>query len=323
MCFDTPDPPLTGPRPNYPRNPGGGGGSRTEDAPQGVPPEAGCSAQGSITASIGLFGDVKAKLNGAFSLQASLNLLKFNIPIVGPEAGPRPAGMALFPITQSVGIVSAAWDRFSPFSETAKWVAFVLMLLGHVNAYVVGGAWEWAFLAGRVCFPLFAVSLAVGLARAPGSDACERCVWRLLAFGAVAQVPCVLLRDAFCLNVFFTYAFGVSVFVGLDRSTSCTHALLSLLVGVLGGAAVEFAWPGVAVVASLLWCARYRTWLSAVVSVLSLASLGWINGVPHAMLVMGVVPLLVWCRVQVPRVRRWFWWAYPAHLSAFAVMRWA
>lgn len=104
MCFDTPDPPLTGPRPNYPRNPGGGGGSRTEDAPQGVPPEAGCSAQGSITASIGLFGDVKAKLNGAFSLQASLNLLKFNIPIVGPEAGPRPAGMALFPITQSVGI---------------------------------------------------------------------------------------------------------------------------------------------------------------------------------------------------------------------------
>ena len=42
--------------------------------------------------------------------------------------------------------------------ETLKWLALVLMVLDHVNTYLLGGSVPWMFAAGRTVMPIFTAS---------------------------------------------------------------------------------------------------------------------------------------------------------------------
>jgi hypothetical protein len=81
------------------------GVGRTNLPQERKPPTLLCeSSNASLTAAAGIFGKVKFGFNRVLSAHAEINLFKFNIPIIGPETGPRPPGTATFPITQSVGV---------------------------------------------------------------------------------------------------------------------------------------------------------------------------------------------------------------------------
>lgn len=130
------------------------------------------------------------------------------------------------------------------------------MLLDHLNSYLLGGAHEWMWQAGRIVFPIFALVLGVGIS-ARGGDL-WRLVVRILALAAVAELaawPLVAdgVRPAF-LNVCFTLGAGV-LLVQADRERGWRrHVAVGLALVLSWGA--EYGFLG----AALVWAAARRSW---------------------------------------------------------------
>lgn len=203
--------------------------------------------------------------------------------------------------------------------EAAKWVALVAMVVDHVDAVFFGRSLGVvAEFVGRLAMPLFSLVLAYNLAR-PGIDL-DRLAWKLAGFGLLATPWFAGLFGGAVwwmpLNILFTFAAAALVLRALDRGQWWWAVLVFLLSGVL----VEYAWPGIFFVVA----ARQRFLApkgeTLVFFVLALAGLCWWNGNLWA---LAAVPLLhglnAWSPV-VLRLRWAFWAFYPAHLAAFWVV---
>lgn len=223
--------------------------------------------------------------------------------------------------------------RWMPWGtlEALKWLALGLMVLDHLNKYLAHGRWPGVFEAGRIVFPLFALTLCAGMARKIDQDpetgraVVRRVMVRLTVAGLVASVPYIALGRTvgavawgwWPLNVMFTWLAGIGVVALWDLKTSMGRFGAGLVFG-LAGALVEFAWPGLAVCAAAWALARrpdrlrWGAWIACV---------GALSIVNRNAWALGAVPVaLVAYRVdlQVPRVRWLFYIAYPAHLTALA-----
>ena len=102
-------------------------------------------------------------------------------------------------------------SRRSLALELAKYSAFLLMLLDHLNAYLLGGAHSWMWELGRVVFPMFAVVLGLGL-RGAGPGRVLEVAKRIAVVAVVAEACAWPLLDAgvrpMYLNVCVTLAAG-------------------------------------------------------------------------------------------------------------------
>jgi hypothetical protein len=103
--------------------------------------------------------------------------------------------------------------------EILKLTGFLLMLLDHSNRFLSFPGAEWAQQAGRLCFPIFALVLGMGLQ--PGQPAGRRGTFlRLLGWATIAQaciLPLIVVgAHAPELNVIFTLAAGVALVHGVE-----------------------------------------------------------------------------------------------------------
>lgn len=205
--------------------------------------------------------------------------------------------------------------RRAPGLELVKYWAFLLMLVDHVNAYLLGGAHEWMWQAGRLVFPAFALVLGFGL-RNLSTDR-RRLILRLLAIAVVAEVAALPLELAGVrpgyLNVCFTLTAGV-VLVEAERSAGWYRvALAAIAVGLSWHA--EYGFLG----AALVWAAACRSWawVVALVGVLSV----W-QGSPAP---LAALPALLWAEreAQGMSLRSWrsaFGVGYVAQFLLFAAL---
>lgn len=210
--------------------------------------------------------------------------------------------------------------------ESLKWIALVLMTGDHVNKYLFNGTIDWLFYAGRLCLPIFVFVLAYNLAR-PGvfeRGAYPRTMKRLALFGAIASVPFIALGGLgggwWPLNVMFTLLVITAVLFFVERGGAGNLAAAGIAF-LIGGSAVEFWWPAVALgIAVWSYCKR-PTWAAAVIAVLALASLWFIN---RNLWALASLPLLlVASRIELPMPRlRWVFYAfYPLHLATLWLIR--
>lgn len=199
-----------------------------------------------------------------------------------------------------------------------KLSAFALMVLDHVDWFLWGGALGLNGTLGRVVAPAFVVVLALGLQHVTTADHQARLLLRLLAAGAVAQVPYALLQGAWWpLNIMWTLALGVVLVVLWERG----HLFGALVVGVLASTVVDYGWLG----AGALWVSygllRARVPLVCVAAVAGAAFSVW-NGSLWALL---AVPL-VWAGEvmpgRAPRLKWFFYVGYPVHLMVLAGWEW-
>jgi hypothetical protein len=225
--------------------------------------------------------------------------------------------------------------NYSPGVEAVKWVAFALMVLDHVTLFITPERPAWAYLLGRLVFPLFAMSLAFGLRNA-GELAMETAAKRLLMWALVAQVPYSFVIHEVSLNVLFTFWAAVFLYASVrwHRFNVARGALV--LAAVLVASIVEFGPVGIMFVVCCV--GHYRSakatprdeqepgqpdrsrlwWLAGFWVTLTL--LHAINGVPVAML----APLVFWALVrwgEVPRYRHAFYVLYPAQFAAIAIWK--
>jgi hypothetical protein len=207
----------------------------------------------------------------------------------------------------------------SGYLEVVKYAALGAMLASHVAQYAYGVDGGWAHVVGRLAFPMFTAALALGCV---SEDALRRTMWRLVGWGVVAQVGSVLVRGPLPLNVLFTFALGVVLYVGVARNS--LGAWVSAAAALLIGMACEFGFVGVALVAVALAAGRtFERYTGAPRYIAALAVVGMLcalcafNGDGWALL---AVPVLFGLALfeGLPRVRHLFYVVYAAQWFALA-----
>lgn len=204
--------------------------------------------------------------------------------------------------------------------EAVKWLALVLMTLDHVNKYLLHDAHPALFAIGRLAMPLFAFALAYNLARPATLEggAYSRVLKRLAVIGAVSSVPFIALGGLgwgwWPLNI-MAMLFVASSVMWLWERGGKWDAIAAVTVFLIGGAFVEFWWPGVAVCVTAWRYFKRPSWTSLVLCALSVASLYVINRNLWALLAFPVFFLASKLNPRLPRLRSTFYAYYPAHLA--------
>lgn len=194
------------------------------------------------------------------------------------------------------------------------------MILDHVNAvFYARELGTWAEIIGRLAMPLFAGVFGYNLAR-PGADV-ARALRRLVLVGILATPAYAGLFGLVGIwpgNILLTFAVAAWVILELEQDRP-GRALAAFL---LGGALVEFWWPGVGlVVACWIMASSSRPWLHLPAVLACLAALCVVvNGNAWAALSVPLAAFLVAVDPRVPRLAWVFWWIYPVHLVALWIL---
>ncbi len=210
--------------------------------------------------------------------------------------------------------------------EAMKWLGLVLMTADHAQKYGMIPAVSGIYEAGRLALPLFGIVLAYNLARVRSQDLAVyvRVLTRLLFCCAIASVPFIALGGLgfgwWPLNCMGTLAVAVSIMYLIEsrRPLWKTEAAVVFL---LGGAIVEFWWPGVAlcVGAWLYW--KQPTWGALLLWLAGTASLTLINGNWWACASFVVLAgMASFVTIEIPRASRFFYIYYPAHLTVLLLL---
>jgi hypothetical protein len=212
--------------------------------------------------------------------------------------------------------------------EELKWLAAGLMVVDHVNGYLLGSQDPVLYALGRLAFPIFAMVLAWNLAEA-GEGAKGRVLERLLLFGLLAQPFTMLLRYPLMPaipglepvwwqgNVLFTFAVGVAVVLALEREAKpgAQQVLLAALLFVAGALLVDFRWAGVGFFVSAYYFLVQRSLTALFVFLAANLALGFENGSWASVFALGCVAAAFGSVSRCRRRAGFFYWFYPAHLS--------
>ena len=205
--------------------------------------------------------------------------------------------------------------------EAMKWLGLVSMTADHAQKYGLIPAVPGVYEAGRVAFPLFGFVLAYNLARTSSGDRAvyQRVLTRLLICGALASIPFIALGGLgfgwWPLNCMGTLAVAVCIMY-LIESRRPFWKIKATSVFLLGGALVEFWWPGVALCVGAWLYSKQPTGGALLLWLAGTAGLTVINGNGWACASFAVLVGMAYCgTIEIPRASRWFYVYYPAHLS--------
>lgn len=230
----------------------------------------------------------------------------------------------------------APWGFSNGQLETLKWLAMGFMFLDHIGRLLLGyGVESWVFAASRITYPLFALVLALNLART--GDRARRCARTTLRLGLwclIAVGPSILARgEPWLVNVLGTLGLGAALCWALAAQDAPDW--LRIVVAVAGATAaqfVEFGVPGVLMIPAIfLWAAQGRTGMGMAAGIAAAALLGmtaWQNGqfggMPAVFGTLAMVPLAAVVRalpVSMPRWQTLFYLVYPLHLAIIGALR--
>jgi len=224
---------------------------------------------------------------------------------------------------------SWAWPRIELSDgavEAMKWLGLILMTADHAQKYGLIPAVPGVYEAGRVAFPLFGIVLAYNLARVPSHDCAVyvRVLTRLLVCGALASIPFIALGGLgfgwWPLNCMGTLAVAVCIMYVIE-SRRPFWKIRAASVFLLGGAMVEFWWPGVALCVGAWLYMKHPTGGALLLWLAGTACLTLINGNGWACASFAVLTVMVSCvTIALPRASRFFYLYYPAHLAALVLL---
>lgn len=200
-----------------------------------------------------------------------------------------------------------------------KWIAVVLMVVDHINKFLLGDSQPWMYALGRMAMPLFAAVLGCNLARANSlqSGAYQRMSIRLFLCALLAWIPHAALNKSLLwfwpMNILFTLLLATISAWMLDAGGRWRLVgVISLLLW--GGLMVEFWWPAVGLVL-FVWAYCRKPNIGFLIGWLAcLGALYFINGNHWALAVIPVLWGLSFWRWELPRMRWFFYAFYPFHL---------
>lgn len=215
-----------------------------------------------------------------------------------------------------------------------KLLGLLVMLIDHYNAFVKPEYSPVMYELGRLALPLFVFVLGYNLARIP-PEKMPHIILRLLLFGMIAT-PVYNLLDGdlwgwWPLNILFTLLVATSTLYLWTLSVAPPLVLPMRLAAVLlfavAGALVDYLWVGPALVV-VIWrlfslkSDSERTVFYGALALL-LVLLCWVNKSLAAVFALAIIPLLLlyYQNRQLPRMKWFFYWFYPAHLFALLLLQ--
>ena len=217
--------------------------------------------------------------------------------------------------------------------DLVKWTAIVTMVADHLR-YLWPGA-DGLFVLGRLAFPLFCLAIAVNLGRNPVQHWTSRANLRylgwMLAFALLSEVPYRWLDNGSqTFSVMPTLLLGLLVAWGVQHRQWAARCLglASAVLATVYSPLLMYGLPGVLLPAAWLVARRQGGLAWALVGLLAMAgnlTNSWLRQHPLAPMTLYTlasaalaVPLgclLLQARAGwVPKVGRWGYFFYPAHL---------
>ncbi len=194
-------------------------------------------------------------------------------------------------------------------SNFIKLVAMVAMLIDHIGVYLF--PWEILRIIGRVSFPIFAYQIGVSYKMTSNR---ERYMKGLLIFGALSQIPHLLLREEFELNILFTLAFGVSLIWSLENGKPL-FALPAIFLSFI----VDYQIYGIAVIWAFYFI-KDEVRQSAVFFVLTFFYSIYL-GFPIQMFALLSLPIIFIRPFGIELPKNLFYIFYPAHLAVIYLIQ--
>jgi hypothetical protein len=215
--------------------------------------------------------------------------------------------------------------------EALKWIALASMFLDHFGRHLLGWGQEtWVFALGRIAFPLFALVLALNLAREGDRAArAARTATRLALWCAVSVLPSIWARgEPSLINVLGTLGLGAALCWAIASPAPIVWRAAVCLAVTVASPWVEFGLPGVFVIPAIyLWCTQRQPEAALLALVLFLLTV-WLNasfGGWHGLWGTLVVLPIAWgvsrLAVSVPRLRLAFYLVYPLHLAVIGALK--
>lgn len=215
-----------------------------------------------------------------------------------------------------------------------KLVGITAMLVDHYNSFVRLEYSPLLYEIGRLALPLFVFVLGYNLARVP-TVKLPTIMLRLLIFGVIATPLYNLLGAGLWywwpLNILFTLFVATSTVylwsVPVAARWLISVRLAAVLLFASAGSVVDYLWVGPALVI-VIWRLAIAASHSerAVLYVLLLLLAGLlclINASWAALLALPVLMFVILlCQdLQLPRLKWFFYWFYPAHLGGLLLLK--
>jgi hypothetical protein len=199
--------------------------------------------------------------------------------------------------------------------EALKWLAAILMVLDHVNSFLLGGRWAWAHDLGRAVFPIYAWIVAAGFARGTFARS-VRSMFQMVCLGVCLTPLIWWLRGDHALNVLVLFACCGWLVLCWDGGR-----VLAMLPALVVANYCEFGLPGLAVVLCGVFAWRSGAASGFLLYVAAVGLLELVNGSAWALLGAALVGVARWLPVSVRRVRGVFFGFYAGHLALLGLVK--
>ena len=202
--------------------------------------------------------------------------------------------------------------------EALKWFALVCMLVDHANTVLFDRTLgDLAMVVGRLAFPIFAIVFGYNLARRNADP--PKLAIKLVVLGLLSSPLYAPLLGVWPVNILFTLALAALV-VAWQRGWYAWFEVWPTVI--VGGALVDYLWPGVALVVGASMYFRRPGPAGLSVMAFAFAGMCLLNpAAPWSLLALPVLLAASRIDLAVPRWRWAFHLAYPLHLAALCIMQ--
>lgn len=200
--------------------------------------------------------------------------------------------------------------------EALKWLAMVLMTIDHINHFLFKMQVPVMYELGRIAMPLFGFVLAYNLAR-PGALHKEMhlsAMQRLLIFGLLASPFFIMLNKWLPLNIMFTLLLTTYLIYLIERNEG-NDRKLCVLIFIIGGVFVEYAWLAPAYCLAAWWFCKSPSLARGLLWIGITASLWVVNLNYWACAALPIIFFASYIKIKIPRLRLMFYSYYPIHLA--------
>jgi hypothetical protein len=198
------------------------------------------------------------------------------------------------------------------------------MLLDHLYSFLNIQELKFFYPLGRLSMPLFAFALSYGLAIQKNKYFSLSTIKRILIFGLISSAPYIALGNVMSgwwpLNIMFTFLLS-AIIISILSSTIKQRYFIALILFVIGGAFVEYAWAGIALTVSFWWFVKREDWISLSLIILSMIMLNNFNHNLWAALALPIIYLASKINLSIPRIKHFFYYVYPIQLSVIWIIR--
>ncbi len=208
--------------------------------------------------------------------------------------------------------------------EFVKWIALAAMLVDHAGALLFDqGTSSFAYRTGRLAFPLFAFVLGYKLSvkAADGSSSSLQTVKRLFLWALISFVPFYLaMGRLWTPNIFFTLGLGALACWVASSPLQKWRKWLAYLGIFAASFGCDYYAPGVFLIFSVYALYRWPGPQAAAATLLCCMAIAYLTSSPWTLLAIPIAAATHRIRMNLPRLKWFFYAVYPLHLLAIALL---